>query len=818
MKISLEWLSDFVSWDDEPAALAVRLTAAGLNVEGIEEIRRTFPGVVVARVLEREKHPDADRLSLCKVDDGTGSPVQVVCGAPNVRAGITVLFARVGAELPGDFRIKKSKIRGVESCGMICSAAELELGLEGSGIVELETDLPNGTPADELYGFQDTVFEVEVTPNRPDWLSHVGVAREVAAIYGTKMSLPPIWNAVQGGESLGVKVRVEDYADCGRYTAWGAQRVKIGPSPRWMQNRLRAIGARPINNVVDITNYVLFELGQPLHAFDRGQLAGSAITVRRAPEKTSVVTLDGQTREIEAGTLLICDEKGPVALAGVMGLGNSEVTAQTTEILLESAFFNPSHVRRASRRMGLISESSYRFERGADWDMVERAALRALQLLQEHTGARIVPDWADRHDPDHRPADPLRLRVWQVNRVLGTAVTTDQVAQILQRLGLKVQPMGNAESISASAVNMMVHVPTHRRDLSLEVDLIEEIARIHGLDQLTGRGGYRIPGGAVKRPRDVARDRLRGWLSACGYAEIVTSSFMEAGDHDHLGLPADDPRRRTLAVVNPRHGGDTQMRTLLAPSALVVSRRNLNAGSTPPLRFFQINRVFRTDLPLGRELRQADEVLLPAEPEYLQLVVAGWRETGLGGVPADLLEMRGAVESLSAFLRVPLTLEPGTDEVWLDDGAAWRVRDAAGRVVGLAGRVAPGVLAAFDVDAPVALAEIRLDDLDLTPAPARFEAFIRFPAVKRDLSLLVPAAVSFGQVRDTVAEAGGPLLESSELFDIYRGKGVPEGRAAYGIRLKFRSAKGSLKGETVDAAIGTILAALRDRWAIEPRG
>jgi phenylalanyl-tRNA synthetase beta subunit len=465
-----------------------------------------------------------------------------------------------------------------------------------------------------------------------------------------------------------------------------------------------------------------------------------------------------------------------------MGLSNSEVTAQTTEVLLESAFFNPSHVRRASRRLGLISESSYRFERGADWDMVERAALRALQLLQEHAGARIVPDWADRHDPDHRPADPLRLRVWQVNRVLGTSVTTDQVAQILQRLGLKVQPMGNAESISASAVNMMVHVPTHRRDLALEIDLIEEIARIHGLDQLTGRGGYRVPGGAVKRPRDVARERLCAWLSACGYVEIVTSSFMDAGDHDHLGLPADDPRRRTLAVLNPRHGGDTQLRTVLAPSALVVARRNLNAGATPPLRFFQINRVFRPDLPLARPTRHTDETLLPTEPEYLQLVVAGWRETGLGGVPADLLELRGAVETVSAHLRVPLTLEPGTDEAWLDAGAAWKVLDGAGRTVGTAGRVAPGVLAAFDVDAPVALAEIRLDDLDLTPAPAHFEPFTRFPAVKRDLSLLVPAAVAFGRVLETVTEVGGPWLESSELFDIYRGKGVPEGLAAFGIR------------------------------------
>ncbi len=817
MKISLDWLGDFVNWDDEPERLAERLTAAGLNVEGIEHVRREFPGVVVARVLEREKHPDADRLSLCMVDDGSGAPVQVVCGAPNVRAGLTVLFARVGAQLPGDFQIKKSKIRGVESCGMICSATELELGIDGSGIIELETDVPSGTPADDLFGYRDTVLEIEVTPNRPDWLSHVGVAREVAAIYGTKMSLPPMWNAVEGGENLGVKVRVEDYADCGRYTAWGARQVKIGPSPRWMQDRLRAIGQRPINNVVDITNYVMFELGQPLHAFDRGQLAGNAITVRRAAGATAVRTLDGQERAIEAGTLLICDEKGPVALAGVMGLGNSEVSAQTTEVLLESAFFDPRLVRRASRRLGLLSESSYRFERGADWEMVERAALRALHLLQEHAGAYIVRDWADRRDPDFRPADPVKLRVWQVNRVLGTAVTTDQVAQILQRLSLKVQPMGNAEAIGQGAVNMMVHVPSHRRDLALEVDLIEEIARIHGLDQLAGRGGYRAAGGAVRRDRDKARARLRHWLSACGYAEIVTSTFMEADDHDRLGLAADDPRRRTLAVANARHGGDTQLRTMLAPSALVVARRNLNAGASPPLRFFQVNRCYRPGLAPGRPLRHPDESLLPGEPEYLQLVVAGWRETGLGGLPCDLLELRGSVEALAANLRLRLALVSGGDETWLDAGACWRIVDDQGRQVGVAGRVAAGVLGAFELDAPVAIAELRLDDLDLAPAPLRYEAFTRFPAVKRDLSLLVPGTVGYGALQEVVRDAGGPLLESAELFDIYRGKGVADGRAAYGIRLKFRSAKGSLKGEAVDAAITRILGALRDRLGVEPR-
>jgi phenylalanyl-tRNA synthetase beta chain len=459
LKISLDWLAEYVSWDDTPEDLAAKLTAAGLNVESIEEFKQTFPGVVVANVLHREQHPDADRLSLCRVDDGTGEPVQVVCGAPNVREGLTVLFAQVGSVLPGNFKIKKSKIRGVESFGMICSANELGLSSEADGIMELDTDLAPGSSADELYGFSDTVLDIEVTPNRPDWLSHIGVAREVAAIYGTKVSMPPVWSFQPSNENLGFKIRIEDYLECPRYAAFGASDLKIGPSPDWMQNRLRALGSRPINNLVDITNYVMFELGQPMHAFDMAKLTGETITIRAAEAGTVVTTLDDQERNLEAGTLLVCDESGPVALAGVMGLANTEVSDTTTEILLESAFFNPRLVRVASRGLGLISESSYRFERGADWDMVEKAALRALQLYQDLAGAHVSPAWADRQDPDRKGYDSIPLRVWQVNRVLGTEITTDHAAQYLQALGLKVQPMGNSGTGSRNAVDMMVEIP-----------------------------------------------------------------------------------------------------------------------------------------------------------------------------------------------------------------------------------------------------------------------------------------------------------------------------------------------------------------------
>ncbi len=817
MKISLDWLAEYVSWKDSPEDLAAKLTAAGLNVENITAYRQSFPDVVVARVVHREKHPDADRLSLCRVDDGTGDPVQVVCGAPNVREGLTVLFARVGAVLPGDFKIKKSKIRGVESLGMICSANELGLAPEADGIMELETDLEPGAPADELYGFADTVLDIEVTPNRPDWLSHIGVAREVAAIYGTTVSMPTCWSPQQSGDSLGMKVKIDNYAACPRYAAFGAQYLKVGPSPRWMQDRLRAIGSRPINNLVDITNYVMFEMGQPMHAFDRAKLDGGTITIRGAEAGAVVTTLDGKERKLEKGTLLVCDESQPVALAGVMGLANCEVSAATEEILLESAFFDPMLVRTASRGLGLISESSYRFERGTDWDMVERAAKRALHLYQELAGGHIVSDWTNRQDPDRSGPPAIPLRIWQVNRVLGTEITTDQAVLYLQALGLKVQPMGNPQASNANAVNMMVEVPPFRRDLHQEIDLVEEIARRHGLDNLVSSGRFQGVGGGLRRPEDMVTNRARAWFAASGYHEMVTSSFMDPGDHERLQMADGDLRRQTLAVINPRHGGDTQLRTTLLPSLLEVARRNVNAGAALPIRLFQINRTFWPAGAKRTDFKQEDDRHLPEEPGFLQFGIAGLRREGMDGVPADLLELKGTLEVLGQFLRIPLNLAVRDVETWLLQGAQWAILDEAGAAVGSAGRVEPQVLDRFDIEVPVAVAEINLGLLDLDPKTVRFAPFGRFPAVKRDLSLVVPGQVSYQQLAEAVVEAGGPLLASVELFDIYRGPGVPEGFGAYGIRLKFRSAKGNLKGKTVDHAIGVILEALKGRLSVETR-
>jgi phenylalanyl-tRNA synthetase beta chain len=816
MKISLDWLADLVTWDDETEELAAKLTAAGLNVEEIAAYEQSWPGVVVGRVLGCERHPDADKLSLCSVDAGTGEPVQVICGAPNVREGLLVLFATVGSVLPGDFKIKKAKIRGVESHGMICSGAELGLDADTEGIVELEGEHAPGTPMDELFGYRDTVLDIEVTPNRPDWLSHVGVAREVAAIYRTKVALPAVLKPGQAG-GFGWKVEIEDYRDCPRYTAHGADDVAIGPAPRWMQNRLRAIGQRPVNNVVDITNYVLFELGQPLHAFDRERLAGEVITVRRAGRKQTVATLDDESRQILASDLVIADGDGPVALAGVMGLANSEVTEETRSILLESAFFDPRLVRGTSRRLQLVSESSYRFEREADWEMVRFAAHRALYLLQEHAGATVLGDAVDRADPDHEPAEDLALRVHQVNRVLGTDLDMEQAVDLLQLLGLKVQPL--SPQVEAKTVNMMVEVPSFRRDLTQEIDLVEEIARVHGFEQGAGVGtGPVLRPGRRRALRHEVERKLRGWLPAQGFHEIVTSTFMARADLDALGLPEGDARLECLAVQNPRHGGETLLRTSLVPGLVDVARRNLNAGAPAPVRLFQLGRVFWPAGTKPAEVRHEQERLLPEEPWLLQLGIAGASDaTGMGGIPVDLQELRGLADQLAALLRLELSFEPADHEPFLVPGLQWAILDAGGRRIGSAGRLHPRAAGALDLDHGAALLELDLGRLDLRPAPVRYQSFARFPAVKRDLSLLVPDAVSYAQLEAAVREASDALLESLELFDIYEGKGIDEGHAAYGIRLKFRSAKGNLKGKTVDMALARIVGALSETLGVRQR-
>lgn len=818
MKISLNWIRDYVKWEGGAEELAERLTQNGLNVESVEEFVIEFPGVVVARVETCERHPNADKLSLCTVFDGEQTR-QVVCGAPNVRAGLHVLLARSGAVLPGGIKLKKSKIRGVVSDGMICSETELQLGGDSGGIMELPEDAAPGTPADELYGYRDTVLDIEVTPNRPDWLGHYGVAREIAAMQGTLLDAPKLWSPPKAGSPKAeVSVEIADFDDCPRYTAHVARDVTVGESPRWMRSRLMAVGSRPINNVVDITNYVMLELGQPLHGFDLNRLSGKTITVRRANPGERFLALDGTDCELSPEHLVIADGAGPAALAGVMGGERTEVGPETTEVLLESAFFSPRLVRTTSRALQMSSESSYRFEREADWEMVQTAARRACHLLQQIAGAHIDAGSADRQNPDRKDHGQVQVRVSQVNRLLGTALKASEVVQHLQSLGLKCSALGQASDRNGEEATLVVTVPSFRRDLFAEVDLIEEVARIYGFDRIESGAGFRAGGGVVDSPLQRFYGRVRRYLAAVGYSEIVTSNFIAREELDRLGIPEDDPRRQMLAVENPHHGGETLLRTTLAPSLLRTVQRNVNSDCRLPLLLFQSNRIFLPPVSdAGREPQHQDEKLLPREVPVLQICLAGEAGEVHGGVPADLMRLKGLIEALAAEMRLPLQARPGGSEPYLQPGACWEIVRGED-VVGVAGSVSRPVLREFDIDIPVALIEIDLHRLDPGAEPVECAEISRFPAAKRDLSLLVPDGTPWERIHDAVVGAGGPLLADVELFDVYRGKGVDDGFSAIGIRLKFQSAKGNLKGKAVDKAVNAVIGSLSGDLGIEIRG
>jgi phenylalanyl-tRNA synthetase beta chain len=816
LKISLKWLREYVDWTGTPEELADRLTQNGLNVEEVAPFAISYPGVVVADVISREKHPDADKLSLCKIFDGQDH-LQVVCGAPNVREGLKVLFARVGSVLPGDFKIKKSKIRGVESFGMICSSTELELGVDGSGIMELSPDLVAGTPADELYGYSDTVFDIEVTPNRPDWLSHLGIAREVAAITGGLLNVPEVWSQpLTGSEKIDFSLEIDDFADCPRYTAHFANDIKLGEAPRWMQNRLLAVGSRPINNIVDITNYVMLELGQPLHAFDQQKLNGRRIQVHRAQSGESFQTLDGKSHELKDTDLVIADAQGPVALAGVMGGANSEVTEATDAILLESAYFDAQRVRDCSRRLGIISDASYRFERDMDWDMVDFAARRALFFFQHHANATILPGSIDRQNPDRKETKPITLRVEQVNRLLGTKLNSPVIMAHLQALGFKSQPLGQARDHTSGTGQLTVQVPGFRRDVFGEVDLIEEVARMHGFDQIEVSRHFRGSAGVTRMKLDEVRRKLRSRITSLGYQEIITSTFIARRDIENLMIPDSDKRAHLLAVDNPNHGGETLLRSTLLPSLLHTARHNVNADCDLPLRVMQIGKSFHqrtADQSTGSER----DDLLPVEHQELQVAIVGDLGTGIGDVPASLLELKALVEHVAVNNRLHIVLEADDSEPYLTNGGAWRLLTGSGRVVGEIGLVGDKVLANYDLDAPVCVAGIQLDIFEDEAEALRVSAFSRYPAVKRDLSLIAPVSVAYSKMRDLILDAAGPLLSRIDLFDVYTGESVGDGRKALGIRLKFQSVKGNLKSKAVDKAITAVTGRLQEELDVTLR-
>ena len=803
MNVSYRWLKAMVpGLDLTPHEVAEHLALRGAPVEEMMSPGAELGDVVVGRVVTAGQHPNADRLSLCTVDSGQGI-VQVVCGAPNVKEGSWYPFAPVGATLPGDFKLKKSKIRGEYSEGMLCSAKELGLGADHAGILEIHGDFTPGESFVEAMGLDDVTFEVETTSNRGDLLSHLGIARELAAEGTGTVTLPELpgdpgltldyaqdAGEVRAGE---VSIRIDAPDLCSRYLGAVIRGVTIGPSPAWLQERLRGAGARPINNVVDATNYVLLELGQPLHAFDLARLEGSAIVVRRAATaEKSFTTLDDEERALTPDMLMICDARRPVAVAGVMGGQESEVTPATTDVLLECALFDAKSIRATRKALTMSTDASYRFERGVDPEGLRRALERAVAIIVATAGGAVDGPVLD-VCPDTFEASVVTLRVSRIEHVLGVAIEAGTVRGYLESLGLPV--------VGEDGDTLHVRVPGFRSyDITREIDLIEEVARTHGYDAFPEDLGAYRPGTVPDHPMFQLEEELKDLLVGRGFFETQTPAFVPAGEGD-------------VQVANPLNAKEPFVRRALLPSLLRRVEYNFARGARD-VRFFEI----------GTSFRAAGKGEAPVEENHLALVLTGRREPphwSTVDAVVDVWDLKALAEEVAGRgYRARVQVVPAAEGLpaGMDPAAAFAILDAEGRTVGGAGRILPDA-----VDAPVWADDVWGIELTLpagVPAAptALFERLPSHPGVERDLALLLPQSVPAARVLEVIEERGGELLEGVSLFDHYRGEGMEAGTRSVAFNLRFRSPDRTLKDKEVDRAVQAIVGRLKEELGVEPRG
>ncbi len=835
MNVSLNWLSDYVAHGLDADALAERLTMSGLEVEGVESTAPPLDGVVVGHVVSVRPHPNADRLRICEVDLGEGDPVQIVCGAPNVADGQRVPVATVGTELllpsredPAERQpvvIKKGKIRGEVSFGMICAEDELGLGDGHDGILVLPEDATVGQPVadhlrqrDALPG--DAVLDVSITPNRPDATSHLGVARDVAALLDLPLAPPTAAIPEVGGnvDSL-VSVTIEDPEACPRFVGMAVRGVTVGPSPEWMQERLRAVGLRPISNVVDVTNFVMLETGQPLHAYDLAKLAESRVVVRRSPGGETFTTLDGVERTLAKGTVMVADGAGYVGIAGVMGGLDSEVSDATTDVFIEGAYWDPASIRRASKALGLQTDASYRFERGADPTGQPLAVARAAELIAETAGGTIVDGRIDAHPLPYEPRT-VTLRPSRVARVLGMEVPRDEIVRLLTAIGFEiaddadaldafaeaVQSGGVGAGVQAADDTLTVTVPPFRPDVEREVDVVEEVARLWGYDRLPVPDATPVPlVPAGDTPDARLLDRTRGRLAALGFREITTNSLLPKAtaasfaDADWTGRTGD-----AVETLNPISQEMAALRPSLLPGLLAVASYNQARGAGA-LRLFEAGHVYRTS--------DAADGAVSGYHEHTSLVVgmsgsapASWEGPAH---PLDVYDLKGVVADLLADLGLDaLTETPHPAPQAL---TAYALDLAVGDTwIGRLGLVADSVADAADLVEPLYVAELDWDAvaaLATRDQPARYVPISRFPTVERDLALLVPEAQAAGPLLNTIRSAGKPLLHDVRVFDVYRGEGVGEGQKSLAVALRFGADK-TLRDKEVDGRVRRIVGAL----------
>ncbi|WP_457576061.1 phenylalanine--tRNA ligase subunit beta, partial [Desulfomarina sp.] len=788
-----------------PEQLADKLTMLGLEVDSIVPLYQELAPLKTGKVISCEKHPNADKLSLCHVDVGDNT-VQIVCGAPNVRKDLAVVVVLPGTTLPGNFKIKKSKVRGIESFGMICSEKELGLSEDHDGIMELPEGTEPGRSFIEAMGLNDIMVEVDLTPNRPDCASVIGIAREIAGITGTPLMVP-----VKGAEikstSKEFSVSVESDELCPRYAARLIKNISIGPSPWWLRKRLLSIGLRPINNIVDVTNFVMMEYGQPLHAFDFNTLADRKIIVRTPlKEETHFTTLDNTDRPIDRDTLLICDGEKPIAIAGVMGGLNSEVTESTTDILLESACFNDVSIRKTARKLNLSTDASYRFERGVDPDGTINALNRAVELICEICDTTAEEEGADVYG-GKRPPCSQTLRISRTNTLLGTNLTGPEMSRLLESIEIQCSDRDDD--------TLAVNPPSFRVDIEREADLVEEIARLYGYDNIPVTLPQVHLSFPEQDPRRRKRNNLAYALASAGYTEAINYSFISRNFAEMLSLPASDRRSTSVALLNPLSEDQAVMRTLLLPGLLENVRRNINFQKTA-VKLFEIGKVFFPG--------DSDEQ--PMEKMFITGVLSGNRH----GENSPLYYKQALVDIFDAKGCVEFILNQSGLSVGLKDAVQFRHPEnsdcepfaepayaleiiSGNSFIGSLGKIKDNILKNFSIKHDVFYFDLDYDALcDIKTTAKKFSSLPVFPSVRRDIALIVPKSVSSGELLEAVRSSRDKLIENVEIFDVFEGKKIQQGCKSVALSITYRSQTKTLTEKNVEKSHSKIVRLLTERF------
>lgn len=801
MRLSYNWLRDYVDLDVSPTQLAERLTMVGLEVEELSDRYSYLDSVIVGLIVSVEDHPKADHLKICRVETGEGT-VDVVCGAPNVTVGMLSALAKVGTELPGGMQVAESEIRGVRSTGMLCSEAELVVGPDASGILALTSTARPGQSIKKALKLDDWVFELGVTPNRPDCLSIIGVAREVAGLSGGRLKRP-VFDLKETGPDINelTSIDILDPDHCPRYAARVILDVKVGPSPFWLADRLYAAGVRPINNIVDITNFVLMEVGQPQHAFDMDTLDERRIVVKTADEGDRFVTLDGVERIMTPDMLMICDGKKSVGLAGVMGGLNSEIVNETKDVLLESAYFNPVTTRRTSKTLGLSTDASFRFERGTDPEICAWAADRAAALMAELAGGTIARGIIDNYPKPHKkriiPFSPAKC-----NAFLGTDIGHKRMVAGLA--GIELEVSGSGEVLN-------VEPPSFRVDLERAVDIYEEVARLIGFYQIPATIPAARDEAWSEEPSRPLRTEIRDRLEGMGLSEVVNYSFIEEGFCDRLNLPDDDERRNTVRIINPLSEDQALMRTTLVPGLLDTARRN-NSHGVQDVEIYEIGMTFfhreNEDLP---DERPAIGGLITGNSSDIS-----WRQKPES---VDFYDVKGYVEDLLEGLGVPMpAFERAGLPAYYDRSASARL-GIMGQALGCLGRIDDKVAKAFGLRQDAYVFELDMNAiLALRKERPRFTQLPRFPFVDRDLAIVLDRETESARVLDYILGMGEDFLTEATIFDAYEGKQLGENKKSLAFRLLYRSKERTLTDEEVNAVHERITARVLKEFSATLRG